>query len=125
MDITSVSYYSDSTIVLSWMRKESRDLKTFVAIRVAITQESTEMNQWHHVPSEQNPADVISRALDPTRMQQSDFWWFGPTFLQELVVNFPGDCDDIHDPLDSSVQNRDVSSERLYLTELKNSTNCV
>ncbi|XP_055948217.1 uncharacterized protein LOC129981409 [Argiope bruennichi] len=123
MDITSVSYYSDSTIVLSWMRKESRDLKTFVANRVATIQESTEMNQWHHVPSEQNPADVISRGLDPTRMQQSDLWWFGPTFLQELVVNFPGDCDDIHDSLDSSVQNRDVSSEKLYLAELKNPTN--
>ncbi|KAF8773770.1 hypothetical protein HNY73_016400 [Argiope bruennichi] len=38
MDITSVSYYSDSTIVLSWMRKESRDLKTFVVNRVAIIQ---------------------------------------------------------------------------------------
>ncbi|XP_055941831.1 uncharacterized protein LOC129971877 [Argiope bruennichi] len=123
MDITPVSYYSDSTIVLSWMRKESRDLKTFVANRVATIQESTEMNQWHHVPSEQNPADVISRGLDPTRMQQSDLWWFGPTFLQELVVNFPGDCDDIHDSLDSSVQNRDVSSEKLYLAELKNPTN--
>ncbi|XP_055944365.1 uncharacterized protein LOC129975327 [Argiope bruennichi] len=122
MDITPVSYYSDSTIVLSWMRKESRDLKTFVANRVATIQESTEMNQWHHVPSEQNPADVISRGLDPTRMQQSDLWWFGPTFLQELVVNFPGDCDDIHDSLDSSVQNRDVSSEKLYLAELKNPT---
>ncbi|GBN07343.1 hypothetical protein AVEN_96605-1 [Araneus ventricosus] len=28
MDITSVFYWSDSTIVISWMKKESRDLKT-------------------------------------------------------------------------------------------------
>ncbi|XP_055947045.1 uncharacterized protein LOC129980690 [Argiope bruennichi] len=123
MDITSVSYYSDSTIVLSWMRKESRDLKTFVANRVAIIQESTEMNQWHHVPSEQNPADVISRGLDPTRMQQSDLWWFGPIFLQELVVSFPGDCDDIHDSLDSSVQNRDVAAFNCEIKALKKGEN--
>ncbi|KAF8796145.1 hypothetical protein HNY73_000559 [Argiope bruennichi] len=92
------------------MRKESRDLKKFAASKLAIIQESIEMNQWHQVPSEKNPAYVISRGLDPTRMQQSDFWWFGPTFLQELVVNVPGDCDNIHDPLDSSVQYMDVSS---------------
>ncbi|KAF8785439.1 hypothetical protein HNY73_010974 [Argiope bruennichi] len=105
------------------MKRVTR-LKTFVANRVAIIQETTELNQWHHVPSEQNPVDVISRGLDPTRMQQSDLWWFGPTFLQELVVNFPGQCDGINDPLDSSVQNRDVSSRKLYLAELKNPTNC-
>lgn len=96
MDITSVFYWSDSMIVLSWMKKESRDLKTFVANRVVIIQELTEINQWHHIPSEQNPADVISRGLDPEKIQQSDLWWFGPSFLRESVVNFPSDCYDTH-----------------------------
>ncbi|GBN43911.1 hypothetical protein AVEN_156214-1 [Araneus ventricosus] len=96
MDITSVFYWTDSMIVISWMEKESRDLKTFVANRVVIIQEFTEMNQWHHVPLEQNPADINSRGLDPEKIPQSDLWWFGPSFLQERVVNLASDCNDIH-----------------------------
>ncbi|GBM45351.1 hypothetical protein AVEN_172970-1 [Araneus ventricosus] len=107
MDITSVFYWSDSTIVISWMKKESRDLKTFVANRVVFIQECTEINQWHHVPSEQNPADIISRGLDPERIQQSDLWWFGPSFLQERLVNLASDSNDIH-------------NSELYQRELKN-----
>ncbi|GFU62396.1 DUF1758 domain-containing protein [Trichonephila clavipes] len=71
MDITSVFFWTDSTIVLSWMKNESRNLKTFVANRGVIIQELTELNKWHHIPSEQNPADIISRGLDPEKIQRS------------------------------------------------------
>ncbi|GFV12101.1 integrase catalytic domain-containing protein [Trichonephila clavipes] len=96
MDITSVFFWTDSTIVLSWMKNESRNLKTFVANRVVIIQELTELNKWHHVPSEQNPADIISRGLDPEKIQRSELWWFGPAFLEVSSVNFPRYVDEIH-----------------------------
>ncbi|GFT34154.1 integrase catalytic domain-containing protein [Trichonephila clavipes] len=75
---------------------ESRNLKTFVANRVVIIQELTELNKWHHVPSEQNPADIISRGLDPEKIQRSELWWFGPAFLEVSSVNFPRYVDEIH-----------------------------
>ncbi|GFS64815.1 integrase catalytic domain-containing protein [Trichonephila clavipes] len=96
MDITSVFFWTDSTIVLSWMKNESRNLKTFVANRVVTIQQLTELNKWHQVPSEQNPADIISRGLDPEKIQPSELWWFGPAFLEVSSVNFPRYVDEIH-----------------------------
>ncbi|CAL1291094.1 unnamed protein product [Larinioides sclopetarius] len=97
----------------SWSRvtavraqRNPEHLKTFVANRVVIIQECTEFNQWHHVPSEQNPADIISRGLDPEKIPQSDMWWFGPSFLKERVVNFPDEC-------------KDLRNSELYKRELK------
>ncbi|GFY29738.1 integrase catalytic domain-containing protein [Trichonephila clavipes] len=95
MDITSVflDRFHNSAIV---DENESRNLKTFVANRVVIIQELTELNKWHHVPSEQNPADIISRGLDPEKIQRSELWWFGPAFLEVSSVNFPRYVDEIH-----------------------------
>ncbi|GFS66878.1 integrase catalytic domain-containing protein [Trichonephila clavipes] len=95
MDIISVFFWTDSTIVLSWMKNESRNLKTFVANRVVIIQQLTELNKWH-VPSEQNPADIISRGLDPEKIQRSELWLFEPAFLEVSSVNFPRYVDEIH-----------------------------
>ncbi|GFQ83439.1 integrase catalytic domain-containing protein [Trichonephila clavata] len=96
MDITSVFFWTDSTIVLSWMKNEPRNFKTFVANRVVTIQELKELNKWHHVHLEQNPADITSRGLDPEKIQQSDLWWFGPAFLEVPAVNFPRYVDEIH-----------------------------
>ncbi|GFV42626.1 uncharacterized protein TNCV_842961 [Trichonephila clavipes] len=72
--------WSDSMIVLTWLRKEPMDLKTFVQNRVAKIQEL--YNQlWRHVPSDQNPADLVSRGVDPDKLLQQNLWFNGPTFL--------------------------------------------
>ncbi|GFX91141.1 uncharacterized protein TNCV_4857301 [Trichonephila clavipes] len=59
---------SDSMIVLEWLRKEPMDLKTFVQNRVAKIQELYPNQLWRHVPSDQNPADLISRGVDPDKL---------------------------------------------------------
>ncbi|GFW27091.1 integrase catalytic domain-containing protein [Trichonephila clavipes] len=78
--------WSDSTIVLAWIQKEPNLLKTFVANRVATIQHLTNTEQWHHVSSKQNPADLVSRGLDPSSLHNS-LWWNGPTFL--ATKDFP------------------------------------
>ncbi|GFY13376.1 integrase_H2C2 domain-containing protein [Trichonephila clavipes] len=59
-------------------------------------QELTELTKWNDVPSEQNPADIISRGLDPGKIQRSVWWWFGPAFLEVSSVNFPRYVDETH-----------------------------
>lgn len=50
--------------------------------RVGEIQRLTEPEIWHHVPSAQNPADILSRGLDPYELINSIAWWQGPAFLQ-------------------------------------------
>ncbi|GFX48555.1 uncharacterized protein TNCV_584531 [Trichonephila clavipes] len=61
-------------IVLSWIRRESYQLKTFVANRIVTIQES-------YVSTEDNPADFVSRGMNPTKFKTCELWWNGPTFL--------------------------------------------
>ncbi|KAL7725776.1 hypothetical protein ACLKA6_017606 [Drosophila palustris] len=62
----SCSFYcwSDSTIVLSWIREAPSNFNVFVSNRIAQIQERTKGMTWRHVPSEMNPADVLSGAKD-------------------------------------------------------------
>ncbi|GFT77308.1 integrase catalytic domain-containing protein [Trichonephila clavipes] len=87
MKTPPVYLWSDSTIVLAWIQKEPNLLKTFVANRVATSQHLTNAEQWHHVSSEQNPADLVSRGLDPSSLLNNSLWWNGPKFL--TTKDFP------------------------------------
>ncbi|GBN75297.1 hypothetical protein AVEN_219110-1 [Araneus ventricosus] len=81
LDITNTFLWSDSVIVLCWLQKELCYLKTFVANRVSEIQKLTNVDQWRHVSSQDNPADLISRSVDPDRLSESSLWWSGPEFL--------------------------------------------
>ncbi|GFW24684.1 integrase catalytic domain-containing protein [Trichonephila clavipes] len=87
MKTPPVYLWSDSTIVLAWIQKEPNLLKTFVANRVATIQHLINAEQWHHVSSEQNPADLVSRGLDPSSLLNNSLWWNGPKFL--TTKDFP------------------------------------
>ncbi|GFW72266.1 integrase catalytic domain-containing protein [Trichonephila clavipes] len=87
MKTPPVYLWSDSTIVLAFIQKEPNLLKTFVANRVATIQHLTNAEQWHHVSSEQNPADLVSRGLDPSSLLNNSLWWNGPKFL--TTKDFP------------------------------------
>lgn len=57
--------WSDSTIGLGWLRTTANLLKLFVNNRVAEIQKLTESFEWRHVPTKENPADLVSRGLLP------------------------------------------------------------
>ncbi|XP_064637049.1 uncharacterized protein LOC135493569 [Lineus longissimus] len=63
-----VHLWSDSKIVLHWIKSNSIDLKPFVGVRVAEIQSTWEPELWNHVPTEQNPADDLSRGLEASEM---------------------------------------------------------
>ncbi|GBO16070.1 hypothetical protein AVEN_166281-1 [Araneus ventricosus] len=88
----------------SELEKECKDLKTFVANRISIIRTLTVAEQWNHVPSKQNSADLISRGMDPVKLQLCELWW-SPSFLLHPEMT---KC------RDSSVETND-----LYIRELK------
>ncbi|XP_035230500.1 uncharacterized protein LOC118202424 [Stegodyphus dumicola] len=103
LNVNNVFFWSDSTIVLAWLKKKSCCMKTFVANRVAVVQEMTEVWQWHHVLSKQNPADLISRGADPVKLQLCELWWCGPPFLLQPVMT---KCQDIPEESEKIVSSR-------------------
>ncbi|GFT73089.1 integrase catalytic domain-containing protein [Trichonephila clavipes] len=78
-------------IVLAWLRKEPMDLKTFVQNRVAKIQELYPNQLWRHVPSHQNPADLVSRGVDPDKLLQQNLLFNGPTFLSAVHIELVSD----------------------------------
>ncbi|GFT83134.1 uncharacterized protein TNCV_629571 [Trichonephila clavipes] len=81
LNVTNTFLWSDSMIVLSWIRKESYQLKTFVANRIATIQEMTSSEQWRYVATEDNPADFVSRGMDSLKLKTCELWWNGSKFL--------------------------------------------
>lgn len=61
-------YWCDSMITLHWIRSASSRWKTYVANRTSEIQNLTNDN-WNHVISQDNPADIISRGLHPRNLR--------------------------------------------------------
>ena len=82
--VVKISFWTDSRVALAWIKYQSYTLKPFVANRVASNQEGTEINQWHHVPGKQNPADTASRGIKLCELEDYDKMWFsGTDFLKQ------------------------------------------
>ena len=81
MGISEVVYYTDSQVVLGYITNESRRFYVYVANRVQIIRSLSRPEQWRYIESEKNPADVGTRGVRPTELQQSS-WLSGPDFLR-------------------------------------------
>ena len=72
MQFEKVVLFSDSNIVLSWLRSQAREFKPFVPARVAEIQNNSDPFQWRHVPEELNVADHVSRGIPAQRLNGND-----------------------------------------------------
>jgi hypothetical protein len=103
VDIES-HYWTDSKIVLGFISNETKRFHVYVANRIKSIREESDPNQWHHVSSEDNAADVASRGCNATELVESG-WFQGPSFLWNKEVDFSMeqyDLDDSHEEIKSS-----------------------
>lgn len=91
IDLTNIPTFlwSDSTITLNWIASSSRRWQVFVANRVGEIQRLTRPEDWRHVPTTKNPADMLSRGLGPREIISDTTWWNGPEFLQVSDDHWP------------------------------------
>ena len=82
--LTQVVLWSDSMIVLAWLRSESTMLKSIVGVRVAEIQASFKTTSWRYVPSSLNPANDLSRGITVDEMKMN-----GPSFLRNEPEEWP------------------------------------
>ncbi|XP_065084920.1 uncharacterized protein LOC135707118 [Ochlerotatus camptorhynchus] len=86
---TDVYFWTDSTTVIQWLQSPPNRWKTFVANRVSTIQSNTEIAAWRHVPGVENPADELSRGLQPADLVNQSRWWNGPKWLWEFPAHWP------------------------------------
>ena len=102
MKVDNVIYHTDSTTVLHFIRNESKRYPIFVANRVQLIRNFTEVRQWRYVNTKDNPADYASRGIDMKVPVQLSAWLNGPQFLMEAEDTWP-----------SQPQSLDVSSTEI------------
>ena len=89
MTISESYLWRDSSIVLTWIQGLPNKWKTFVGNRVAIIQKETASASWRHVPSQSNPADLISRGTEPLTLSASTLRWKGPQWHSQEPSTWP------------------------------------
>ena len=81
--------WSDSTIILGWLASNVTRLKVYVGHRVAEINEILPASRWRHVPTNENPADLLSREIYPEELAGATIWWKGPPWLTRPPSEWP------------------------------------
>ncbi|XP_058828395.1 uncharacterized protein LOC131688239 [Topomyia yanbarensis] len=81
--------WTDSTTVLAWIRSDSRRYHPYVAFRVGEILNSTNVDEWYHVPSKQNVADVATKWGNGPDFNPSSIWYTSTAFLYRPMVEWP------------------------------------
>ena len=74
-------FWTDSTIVLSWLQTPGRNFKEYVANRIGQLQDKTDTKRWLYIRSKYNPADSATRGKTIKELANDKQWFYGPEFL--------------------------------------------
>ncbi|XP_063404237.1 uncharacterized protein LOC134687709 [Mytilus trossulus] len=85
IDQSEMYFYSDSKIVLGYLTNESKRFHVYVGNRVRRIRVSCDPKRWSHVSTENNPADIATRGINPAELSNS-LWIKGPAFLYDISL---------------------------------------
>ena len=78
--------WCDSTIVLAWLDGAPKRYRTF---RISAITTLVPPPAWHHMPTNDNPADYASRGITPSELRDHPLWWEGPPWLVVEPIDTP------------------------------------
>lgn len=82
-------FWSDSTVTLHWIRAPPNTWQTFIGNRISEIQHLTHGHTWNYVKGEDNPADYISRGMQPIDFVENPIWQCGPSWLLKSKEHWP------------------------------------
>ncbi|XP_045495566.1 uncharacterized protein LOC123694234 isoform X2 [Colias croceus] len=85
---TQIFAWTDSKIVMAWLTGDPARWNVFVSNRVVEIIDNIGNKKWHHVTSENNPADIASRGENLPDLIKNKLWWNGPNWLQTDDIPF-------------------------------------
>jgi hypothetical protein len=80
--IDNTFLFSDSLVVLSWIKNPTVRLEAYIFNRANLIKQNTSIQSWSYVDTKENPADCLSRGMNPSELQNHQLWWQGPGFLK-------------------------------------------
>ena len=81
VQINQSVFWTDSMLVLQYIKNETKRFHTFVANRITTIHNGSTPDQWRHVSTKYNPADDVSRGLTAEELIMRKTWVHGPEFL--------------------------------------------
>lgn len=96
--ITSSCFWTDSMSVLRYIQNETSRFHTFVANRLTVIHEGSDVSQWRYIPSKLNPGDEASRGMNAAKFLEDERWTRGPDFLWKNDSEWP-----VQPPLSSEI----------------------
>jgi hypothetical protein len=85
----SVLYITDSTICLHWINQNDRPLQTALRNAVIEVRRFSNIEEWFHVDTELNIADVGTREVDVMQIQSDSEWQTGKPWMRLAKVDMP------------------------------------
>lgn len=83
-----ITYFTDSKVVLGYIYNETRRFYVYVSNRVLRIRKSSHPNQWKYVRTDENPADIGTRSVAASHLQNTK-WLQGPDFLVNNPQTLP------------------------------------
>ncbi|GFT61831.1 uncharacterized protein LOC103523973 [Nephila pilipes] len=80
-------FWTDSSTVLTWITRREQ-WSVFVTNRISEIRKLTTSEDWLHISTDQNPADILSRGCGPKQLQKCK-WWQEPAWLQNPKEQWP------------------------------------
>ena len=87
-----VIFFTDSQIVIAWIRSESRAFKPVVSVRVGEIQCNSDPCRWRNISGEINVANDVSRGIETEQLEGR--WQRGPDFLYLPEREWPQETTD-------------------------------
>ena len=84
--IDSVTFYTDSYVVLGYLKNQDKRFSRYVTTRIRWTLNSFSPKQWHYVSTRTNPADIATRPHSPEELKRTA-WFDGPDQLRLKTEN--------------------------------------
>lgn len=86
---TSLYAWCDSSSVLGWINKSPSLLSIYVANRIIKLTNLAPSRLWRYVCTADNPADYLSRGMNPKELSETKMWWKGPSWLSLEEKEWP------------------------------------
>ncbi|XP_069114456.1 uncharacterized protein [Argopecten irradians] len=101
-------FFTDSRVVLGYIYNRTKRFHTYVSNRVHRIHQETSPEEWSHVPTDQNPADIGTRSCMTNELSDG-MWLNGPTFLRDA-----SDVNEVTEyPLQDPEDDKEIRSETM------------